>query len=158
VYYNFDTENEHEAAAALLVYVIYRSRDKKRFKVRSEIWQQIERAVKSTAKRSETLQDFIEKLKPKLMCGSIQPRWAQTIPEDVISMKMNPETGELIQIKDKGQRKFLTDVLREVDHKKVLEILYKNASFVVLLVRDRLEREKPIEVETEKEVVFDGDF
>jgi hypothetical protein len=145
MYYNFDTDERNSAIAGLLVYAIYRSRDSKRFKVTPDMWGIIERAVKSVAKRAEDLGEFIEKLKPKLSCSTIHPRWADTIPEGIVTMKLDQETGELMQVQDKGRRQFLTDVLQEIDHKKVLEVLYKKAALVVLLVRDRLEREKPIE-------------
>jgi hypothetical protein len=145
MYYNFDTEDHQAAVAALLVYAIYRSRDTKRFKISLDMWGMIERATKSASKRADDLGDFIEKLKPKLHCPTIQPRWANTMPEGVITMKLNPDTGELMQVQDKGRRQFLTDVLQEVDHRAVLDYLYKKSALVVLLVRDRLEREKPIE-------------
>ncbi|MBW2672559.1 MAG: hypothetical protein JRD89_03970 [Deltaproteobacteria bacterium] len=144
MFYNFDTDDERAATAALLVYAIYRSRDVKRFKVTPDLWGQTERAVKSVAKRATDLGEFIEKLKPKLYCSTIHPRWAKTLPDGIISMKMM-EDGSVIQVQDKGRRQFLTDVLQMVDHREVLDVLYQKASLVILLVRDRLEREKPIE-------------
>lgn len=144
MFYNFDTDDERVATAALLVYAIYRSRDAKRFKVTPDMWGQLERAVKSAAKRAMDLGDFIEKLKPKLQCATIHPRWARTLPDGIVSMKMMPD-GSIIHIQDKGRRQFLTDILKEVDHREVLDYLYKKTSLVILLVRDRLEREKPIE-------------
>ena len=144
MYYNFDTENRESAVAALLVYAIYRSRDSKRFKVSPDMWGMIERATKSVAKRASDLGEFIERLKPKLMCATIHPRWAKTLPDGMVSMRAMPD-GSFVQVQDRGQRQFLTDVLQEVDHRAVLDTLYRKASLVVLLVRDRLEREKPIE-------------
>lgn len=145
MYYNFDTSDENAAIAALLVYAVYRSRDHKKFKVTPDMWGTIERAVKSVAKRAPDIGTFLEKLKPKLACSSIKPKWANTMPEGMITMKINPETGELMQVADQGKKQFLTDVIELADNKKVLDVLYKKAALVVLLVRDRLEREKPIE-------------
>lgn len=144
MYYNFDTGDHRAAVAALLVYAIYRSRDTKRFKVSLDMWGMIERATKSASKRAGDLGDFIEKLKPKLHCPTIQPRWATTIPEGMISMRVLPD-GSIAQVEDKGRRQFLTDVLQEISHREVLDYLYRKTALVVLLVRDRLEREKPIE-------------
>ncbi|MFZ5687858.1 MAG: hypothetical protein ACOY9Y_06660 [Bacillota bacterium] len=144
MYYNFDTEHQGTAVAALLVYAIYRSRDSKRFKVSPDMWGMIERAVGSAAKRALDLADFIQKLKPRLHCATIHPRWAKTMPDGVVSMKMMPD-GSFVQVADQGRRQFLADVLQEVDHREVLDILYRKTALVVLLVRDRLEREKPIE-------------
>ena len=153
MYYNFDTDDSTGAVAALLVYAIYRSRDVKRFKVTPDMWGMIERATKSASKRAQDLGDFIEKLKPKLHCATIQPRWANTIPDGVISMKVMPD-GTIAQVQDKGRRQFMTDVLQEVDHRLVLDFLYRKTALVILLVRDRLEREKPLEAKfTEGEYV-----
>lgn len=150
--YNFDTHDEHAATAALLLYAIYRSRDQKRFKITPDMYGVIERAVKSVAKRAPDLFEFIERLKPKLACSTIHPRWAKTLPDNLVSMRYNPETGEVMQLgTDQGKRQFLTEVLDEVDHRAVLDVLYKKAAYVVLLVRDRLEREKPMEAKFEAE-------
>lgn len=154
MYYNFDTTDEHLATGALLLYAIYRSRNTKRFKVSPDMWGVIERAVKSASKRASDLNDFIEKLKPKLQCETIQPRWANTMPDGIVSMKMM-EDGSVVEVQDKGRRQFLTDVLTEINHQRVLKLLYKNTAVIVLLVRDRLEREKPIEVKFKKEDVID---
>ena len=145
MYYNFDTEEENAATAALMVYAVYRSRDVKRFKVNPEMWTRIENAVKSASKRAMDLGDFIEKLKPKLQCGTIHPRWVKTIPDGIVSMRVMPD-GSVIEVADSGKRQFLTDVLNFADHRAVLDYLYRKTALVVLLVRDRLEREKPIEI------------
>lgn len=149
--YNFDTSNEDAAVAAFLVYAIYRSRDIKRFKITPEMWNTIERACKSVAKRAEDLPEFIEKLKPKLSCASIKPKWAKTIPDGMVTMMKNPD-GSLYEIgfdQEQSRRQFLTDVLEIADDRAVLDALYKKAAYVVLLVRDRLEREKPYEAQFE---------
>lgn len=49
--FNFDTTDNNYALASLLVYAIYRSRDKKRFKVTPEMWGQIQRFIKASVKR-----------------------------------------------------------------------------------------------------------
>ena len=149
MYYGFETNDENAALGALLVYGIYRSRDIKRFKVTPDMWGIIERAVKSSAKRALDLHDFIEKLKPRLMCSTLKPKWMETDEEALlrpIAMVMNRETGEIIQKQDKGRRQFWVEILEQIDHQEVLDILYKKTSWVIALVRDRLERERPLEV------------
>ena len=149
MYYGFETNDENAALGALLVYGIYRSRDIKRFKVTPDMWGIIERAVKSSAKRALDLHDFIEKLKPRLMCSTLKPKWMETDEEALlrpIAMVMNRETGEIIQKQDKGRRQFWVEILEQIDHQAVLDILYKKTSWVIALVRDRLERERPLEV------------
>lgn len=148
--YNFDTSDENAATGAFLVYAVYRSRDMKRFKITPGMWDTIERAVKSVAKRAEDLGEFIEKLKPKLACASIKPRWAKTMPDGLVTM-MKGSDGSFIEIgrEETERRQFLTDVLESADHRAVLDVLYKKTAYVVLLVRDRLEREKPYEAQFE---------
>lgn len=149
MYYGFETNDENAALGALLVYGIYRSRDIKRFKVTPDMWGIIERAVKSSAKRALDLHDFIEKLKPRLMCSTLKPKWMATDEEALLSpvaMAVNRETGEIIQKQDKGRRQFWVEILEQIDHQVVLDILYKKTSWVIALVRDRLERERPLEV------------
>ncbi len=153
--FNFDTSNEDAATAAFLVYAIYRSRDMKRFKITPGMWDTIERAVKSVAKRADDLGEFIEKLKPKLSCASIKPKWAKTVPDGMVTLIQGPG-GELMEIgADQERRQFMTDVLESADDRAVLDVLYKKAAYVVLLVRDRLEREKPYEAQFEDVVVED---
>lgn len=150
MYYGFQTKDEVAAIAALLVYGIYRSRDKRRFKVTPDMWGTIERAVKSSAKRAIDLIDFIEKFKPKMHCSTIHPKYMQ-INEKIINMYQSP-TGEIIQKEDLGKRReFWTELLEEADDELVLEYLYKKTSLIIALVRDRLEREKPLEAIIEKE-------
>lgn len=159
MYYNFDTDNESAAIGALLVYAVYRSRDKKRFKVTPDMWGMIERAVKSVAKRAPNLGEFIEKLKPKLMCSTINPRWLKPNPWADITTESGAQIDEAaIRFKDgsfavfgnQERRYFLTDILRDANHREVLDLLYRQASLIILLVRDRLEQEKPIEITFEE--------
>lgn len=145
MYYGFETQSEHAAVAALLVYGAYRSRDAKRFKVTPDMWGVIERAVKSSAKRALDLHDFIEKLKPKLMCSSLKPRWMSTDPKSYSTVVM--EDGSLVVREDRGRRQFWVGILEEIDHEQVLSILRQKTAWVLALVRDRLERERPLEAQ-----------
>lgn len=144
MYYGFQTQDENAGIAALLVYGIYRSRDVKKLKVTPEFWSTIERAVKSSAKRALDLHDFIEKIKPKLMCQTVKPKW-MTTNSKVLSMIQMPD-GTIVQKEDRGRREFWVEILESIDHKPVLDILYGKTSWVISLVRDRLERERPLEI------------
>lgn len=139
--YNFDTENRQEAIAALLVYAIYRSRDKKRFKVTPEMWGQIERFCKSSAKRARNIQQFLEQFKSKMMCASISPKWT----EIGATGKLFKHGDNFIDFGGDDKREFLTSIISEADHKTVLNCLLKETTWVIALVRDRLEQEKSIE-------------
>lgn len=143
--YGFDTDDTDEATAALIVYAIYRSRDRERYKVTPDMWSQIERFVKASAKRATSIPRFIEALKPRLMCGTIHPQ-AMAVGISGRVPLIEAGGGALIELgAPEDQREFLTGVLSRCDPARVLDILYRETSWVILLTRDRLEREKPIE-------------
>lgn len=147
--YGFDTDQPAAATAALLVYAIFRSRDKARYKVTPDMWGQIERFVKAAAKRAPTLPRFIEALKPRLYCDTIQPRHMEVGANgDIPMVTVRDETGALqyaIQPAGGERREFLAQVLNGTDQQRALDHLYRETAWIVLLVRDRLEREKPAE-------------
>jgi hypothetical protein len=148
VHYGFDTDDRAAAAGALLIYAIYRSRDRRRYKVSPDMWAQIERFAKASAKRARALPDFIEALKPRLLCGTIAPRWMEAgVKGDISLLAVTNSDGrtEYVQPAADEQREFLTGVLAQVNERAVIDALYKTTAWCVLLVRDRLEREKPIE-------------
>lgn len=164
MYYGFDTGDENAAIGALLVYGVYRSRDVQRFKVTPDMWGVIERAVKSSAKRARDLHDFIERLKPKLACSTLKPKWMATDLRTITQYR-DPATGEIIEKRDLGRRQFWVEILEEIEHGPVLEVLYNKTSWIIALVRDRLERERPLEAsgflkaeaEDEEEEIIDVD-
>lgn len=148
--YGFATEDESAATGALLFYAIYRSRNIDRYRGDTrDYWGQIERFIKAAAKRSLTLGQFLEKLKPRLSCGSIRPKWMEIGHQhNIVMIERRDEQGRLmaaIQPSQPERREFLTHLFNRADHAAVLEILYGETAWIVLLVRDRLEREKPIE-------------
>lgn len=147
--YGFDTDDTETATAALLVYAIYRSRDQSRYKVTPDMWSQIERFTKSAAKRARTLAEFMDGLKPRLACGAISPRWmAVGIRGDISLLATVNRDGRTEYIEVAGgedRREFLTGVLARVDDRRVIDQLYRETGFIILLVRDRLERERPAE-------------
>lgn len=141
--YNFDTNDRDAATAALLIYAVYRSRDRRRFRVTPDLWAQCERFVKASAKRARSVPDFVEKLKPKLACDTIHPRWMEAGLKGLQAW-IDP-AGHTEYIQSADSREFLTGVLRECDEAHVLEHLYQRTAWMILLTRDRLEREKPLE-------------
>lgn len=132
--YGFATEDLAAGTAAALVYAVYRSRDPRRMKVTPEWWGYIERCVKGAAKRADSLPRFLETLKPRLGCDTLNPAvMGRTVHGWVVA---------------EPPRDFLTEALAAVDERAVLRQLYRETAWVVLLVRDRLERERPLEATT----------
>lgn len=146
--FEFETDDYQTATAALVVYAIYRSRDKRKFKVSVDMWAQIERFVKASAKRAYNVQSFINSLMPRLCCDSIKPKWMDS---GMLSGSFVKLGGSLVEFDQTKDRQFLTTVINEADHRQVLDRLYKETTWVILIVRDRLEREKPIESKLEAE-------
>lgn len=154
-YYGFDTDDINAATGALLIYAVYRSRDRRRFKVTPDLWGQIERFTKAAAKRAPTLPSFLEALKPRLACDSLRPGAMRAGLTGMLTLAARPTSGgnEYIQMGNHGeQREFLTQALALIDHRAVLGLLYRETGWIVLLVRDRLEREKPIEQKFETDL------
>lgn len=141
--FNFDTDDPQAATAALMLYVVWRSRDIKRFKVSPEVWDQVTRFAKASAKRARTLPEFLDSLMPRLCCGSLKPKWMEVGYRGLTAIRGAGAATEFVQLAD--QREFMTGVFEGADHRAVLDLLYKQTSWIVLLVRDRLEREKPHE-------------
>lgn len=154
--FGFDTDNEHEATAALLVYAIYRSRDVRKFKITPDMWGLVERQAKSAAKRARNLNEWIDRFKrPPIYCATISPKWmAVGIAGEIVLTPM--QGGGFVQLAEQGDRReFLSTVLRRADHRVVLRTLYGETATTILLVRDRLEREKPVETRFGKEIEAD---
>lgn len=139
--YNFDTDDLNEATAALIVYAIYRSRDRRRFKVSPEMWGQIDRFVKASAKRAQTIPQFIDSFMPKMSCASIHPK----AMEVAVSGRLIQVGDSFMEFNQDDKRTFLTRVVADCNEKQVISKLYKETAWIVMLVRDRLEQEKPIE-------------
>lgn len=145
--FGFQTDDEHAATAALAVYVIYRSRDRTRFKVTPDMWGRIETFVKDAAKRAQTVPDFIEALKRpgRMNAPTMHPRYL-AVGLGGATPLIHLQGGALAQFApDPDAREFGLQVFETADHRRVREEAYRRPSRVIALVRDRLEREKPVE-------------
>jgi hypothetical protein len=145
--FEFDTENSTVAAGALLVYATYKSRDPKRGPSGYDLWEQIERFARRAAKRADDVSDFLAKFKPMMGCGTLNPRWCSTG-----TMATNAEYFENGEIIVKGEsdtkrRDFMISITEspQEEQQKVVDCIYDQTQRIILLVRDRLEREKPFE-------------
>ena len=140
----FQTENELKAKAAMLVYVIYRSRDMKKGPQGLDMWAQIERFAKASAKRADGIDDFVDAFKRKMACGTINPYWLRN---DVTAANaMITERGEIMTLGGEKSRAFGTEIFEdEKQGREIVDTIYNKTQNIILLVRDRLEREKPFE-------------
>ena len=140
--HNFETNNKAKADAALLVYAVYRSRNKDKGPKGLEMWGQIERFIRVSAKRSNSVGAFLDKFKKKMACDTINPRY--TNADESIHYAKIDETGSILISENPKKRNFMIDILEadEAHQKEVLKVLYKETQLIVLLVRTRLEMEK----------------
>lgn len=144
----FDTENEVKANAAFIIYVIYKSRDKKRGPSGVDMWGQIERFAKASAKRAEGIDDFVESFKRKMACTTINPRYMKNDTESANARFM--DNGEIMVFSNNESRSFGLDVFEnEKLGKEIVDCIYNKTQIIILLVRDRLEREKMFAQEEE---------
>lgn len=65
------------------------------------------------------------------------------------------ESGNIIVSGDKG-RQFLTEIIENGHDSDVMNYLYKETARIIMLVRERLERERPIEGKLEK--IIEGEL
>jgi len=144
--FGFDTENEHIAAGALLVYAVYRSRGPRRGPSGYDMWEQIERFVRRASKRADDIGGFLRNFKPLMGCGTINPRWTKTgiIAMNAVQFK---DGAILVRGREDEPRDFMISITEASAEyqQEVVNALYEQTQRIILLVRDRLEREKPFE-------------
>lgn len=103
--------------------------------------------VRASAKRAIDVAGFINKFKPKMKCATINPKHTQTGLLKNEAMVL--EDGSIIMKNDENRnRDFMVEVIEAPSdlQKKIVESLYKETQIIILLVRDRLEREKTLEI------------
>ena len=121
------------------------SREQHRLRITPGVWGQIERFVKASAKRAATVAEFIDLVKPKVGCESLKPRFMRS-EDDAGRPNAIAAVGDaFVQAGGTPARSFLTAALANADEKAVLHRLLRETAWVVLLVRDRIERERATE-------------
>lgn len=134
--FGFDVDDEDTAVACVLVYAVWRSRNPARLKITPDVWSKIERWVRAAAMRSASLSRFVEVLKKSLGCDALSPRWMAIALAGEFPSRAH---------QDGPRREFLTAVLGYARQREVLRILERETGYVMALVRERLERERPVE-------------
>ena len=142
----FQTKDMTAAKAATLVYAIYRSRDKRRGPSGVDMWGQIERFARSSAMLAVDVGEFVGMFKRKMACDTIHPKWMGTD-----ALPSANERGEIVVLADR--RQFMPDIMEcaAEEQTAIVDMIYRQTSKIVLLVRARLEDEKPIEAQLEVE-------
>lgn len=139
MYYQFDTDSLSHAKAALLLYAMYRSRQPNSPLNGLETWSRFQTFVRGACLKSNTTAAFAQEFCRKAKIDSIKPRYLST-GEPVVM----PDTGELIS------SSAVADYRLGVLEDDSLMTLYRNESlYLIMLVRERIQREKMGLVEME---------
>ena len=75
MYYNFDTEDLTRAKAALLLYAMYRSRDKQSSLNGVDTWKRFTAYIRGACLKSSTTAEFVQAFCKKAQVGAIVPRY-----------------------------------------------------------------------------------
>jgi len=131
MYYQFDTESVKHAQAALLLYAMYRSRNKNSPLNGMETWSRFNGFVQKAVMKSTTTAEFVQNFCESASIDSIKPRYLQT--GDPVAM---PD-GALIQsdeIKD-----FRAEIFED---NEILGLYDREGLYIITLIRERIQREK----------------
>lgn len=140
----FNTDSVSHARAALILYAMYKSRDKNSALNGVETWNRFGNFMRAASLKSTTTAEFVQEFCHKAKIQSIKPRYLGT--DDPVIM---PETGELIlsdSVKD-----YKLDILED---NTLLKLFERESQYLIILVRERIQREK-IEGVTDDEEIED---
>ena len=131
MYYNFDTQDLTRAKAALLLYAMYRSRDKQSSLNGVDTWKRFTAYIRGACLKSSTTAEFVQAFCKKAQVGAIVPRYL----DDGHPVMM--PNGEMIAAE--GVHDFRSAILED---DQLLPVLNRESMYLTLLVRERIQREK----------------
>lgn len=132
MYYQFSTDNLKRAKAALILYAVYKSRNQASSLNGLETWNRFTSFIRGACLKSTNTAEFVNHLCKMADTGSIKPIYLKDgnglvfLPDGTIAESNN--------IKDFKVNLFEDDSL--------LELFENEGTLLVMLVRERLEREK----------------
>lgn len=130
--YRFDTESLEHAKAALILYALYKSRDKNSPLNGVETWERFNSFARGACLKSRTTAEFVQEFCRKAKTASLKPKFLATGDPVLI-----PSTGELI-ISDR----YKDYRLGIIEDNSILPLIKKETIYLIMLVRERIQREK----------------
>lgn len=130
--YKFDTESVDHAKCALLMYALYKSRDKNSPLNGIETWDRFNSFVRGACLKSTNMREFVQNFCRKAKIESIKPYFLAT--DDLVVL---PDTGEVIQSKE--WRNYNINIFED---DSLLNIINNETLYIITLVRERIQREK----------------
>lgn len=128
--FGFATDDESEAIASVLVFVVWKSRDRGKYKPGIGMWGQIRGFVRAAAKSSSNIPRFTEDLMQRLGCSSLSARWVAIGLLDEAATNTADDTYV---------RAYLQDIRARANEKRVLDIAANETVTVIELVKQRLD-------------------
>lgn len=130
--YQFDTSSPNHGAAALILYAMFKSRDKNSPLNGLDTWNRFGTFMRAACLKSRTTPEFVQEFCHKAKIQSVKPKYlSDSSPYTV------PGTGEVI---------FSADIknyqLQLIDDNNLMPIFEKESQYLIMLVRERIQREK----------------
>ena len=130
----FDCEEIDHAQAALLLYGMYRSREENSSLNGLETWDRCNSYIRGAILKSSTVGEFVQQFCKKAQIGAIKPHYLKT------DGAVKVESGGTMAVSD-GLYNYQLEIF---NNEKILDIFANEALYIIMLVRERLQREKEI--------------
>lgn len=130
--FGFDTESPERGKAALILYTMYRSREPSSPLNGLETWTRFVSFAKGACLKSTSLAEFVDNFCKKAQIGTVKPLYLKTDGNMVVM----PD-GSIIE--DPGVKDYKLNIFAEDG---LLPLIEKETQYLVLLVRERIQREK----------------
>lgn len=131
MYYHFDTDDVKHAKAALLLYAMYRSRDRQSSLSGVDTWKRFTAFIRGASLKSSTMAEFVQAFCKKAQVSAILPKYLDTGEPVPVS------NGELL-LAD-GVHDYRMDIFAD---DSLLPLFNRESVYLTLLVRERIQREK----------------
>lgn len=140
MYYNFDTDSVEHAKAALLLYAMYRSRNKNSSLNGLETWDRFNSYVRGASLKSKTTAEFVQNFCRLAKVDSVKPKYLAS--EDGLTLL---PTGDIIESSQYKDFK-----LKIMEDNSLLRLFEAEGLYLIMLVRERIQRDKVTEIEEDE--------
>lgn len=138
----FQTDSIQRAKAALILYAIYRSRSKTSSLNGLDTWNRFTAYIRGACLKSENTAQFVDVFCKMAGVGSIRPKYME-----MYGGMIELQDGTLLQ--SSGVKEYNPDL---VEDDGLLPIIEREGQLLVMLVRERIQREKMEEAEDDEEI------
>lgn len=136
----FQTDNVQRAKAALILYAIYRSRPKTSSLNGLETWNRFTSYIRGACLKSENTAQFVDVFCKMAGVGSVKPRYMEMYG-GMISL------NDGVLFESPNVKEYNTEL---VEDDTLLPIIENEGQLLVMLVRERIQREKMEGMEDEE--------